>query len=610
MISAELRGDKYLVRFKGKKYQFNEYINKIMSLVEKSWNMEEKCWMIPKSSLQLLHIKFGENIQFLDEVQQSTDSHKLIITDYENMGINMKLNPYDYQKEAIKFGIDSLNSLIVYPCGSGKTPIGIGIYLEAIEREVIKGPGMIVVKASLKTQWMKEIEKFSDLKSAIIQTPSDISVNVKNRIKTRKAKLKKKELNKLEIKGLEAEIAELELEAIDVFKMQFNNLDLFIMNYETLRDPLIRTELHKRKVDFVFADEIHYIKNRQSKRSQSLYEFGNIKMKIGATATPVGKNPEDLFGIFKLINPTLFNSWNSFASMYIKYAGFGRISSFKNLDHLTKKISPYVIVKTKDEISSQLPELLVMQRYCDLSPNQLEMTNKILSELEELKEKEYAIRQTIHSEAQLMNNQDLRKLEAQILALQTFAQEIADSVRLLEESSSEMAKQYVCSGPNNKLEMLAELIEEILDSGEKVAIFSRYERMQGIITERIATIDKSIKIAYVSGKIKDKARHAEVYEKFRDNDEYKILLLTDAGAEGLNLSKCKYLIEYDLAESYAIQTQRHGRIERADSIHDNAFVYQLIANDSWDQVQQRIVEKKESYDSEIIKSLATKKDVL
>jgi ERCC4-related helicase len=94
-----------------------------------------------------------------------------------------------------------------------------------------------------------------------------------------------------------------------------------------------------------------------------------------------------------------------------------------------------------------------------------------------------------------------------------------------------------------------------------------------------------------------------VYTKFRDNDDYKVLLLTNSGSEGLNLSNCKYLIEYDLADSYAIQTQRHGRIERADSIHDNTIVYQIIATDSYDEIQQKIVSKKESMDFELIKTL-------
>lgn len=70
-----------------------------------------------------------------------------------------------------------------------------------------------------------------------------------------------------------------------------------------------------------------------------------------------------------------------------------------------------------------------------------------------------------------------------------------------------------------------------------------------------------------------------------------------------NLSACKYLIEYDLANSYAIQTQRHGRLERADSIHSTVYVYQLIMEDSWDEIALKIIDKKESYDYNIIKSL-------
>lgn len=71
----------------------------------------------------------------------------------------------------------------------------------------------------------------------------------------------------------------------------------------------------------------------------------------------------------------------------------------------------------------------------------------------------------------------------------------------------------------------------------------------------------------------------------------------------INASCCKYLIEYDIATSYAIQTQRHGRLERADSIHKNVIVYQLIANESWDEIALKIVDKKQNFDIDVIKSL-------
>ena len=61
------------------------------------------------------------------------------------------------------------------------------------------------------------------------------------------------------------------------------------------------------------------------------------------------------------------------------------------------------------------------------------------------------------------------------------------------------------------------------------------------------------------------------------------------------------MIEMEPADSYLVQTQRHGRIERASSIHDTAFVYQLIANNSYDEIALKIVNKKEKYHNEIIK---------
>lgn len=75
----------------------------------------------------------------------------------------------------------------------------------------------------------------------------------------------------------------------------------------------------------------------------------------------------------------------------------------------------------------------------------------------------------------------------------------------------------------------------------------------------------------------------------------------------VNLSSCKYLIEMEPAESYAVQTQRHGRLERADSIHDTVFVYQLIANGTWDEIALKIVNKKARYDNRIVKGILAEK---
>lgn len=527
------------------------------------------------------------------------------ISGYDTMGADMKLQPYEYQKRVIKFAVDTETVLVVSPCGSGKTPMGIGIYLEALKAEKIIGPGMIVVKASLKTQWAAEIKKFSALTPKIVSTSKDVTGSILAVIKRRQAKMEKAK-NLKEQQKFAKEINTLRKQAEDAFTNQFCNTDLLVMNYETLRDVKVRQQLHKKKIQYIFADEIHYVKGDTTERSKALCEFNDVKMKIGATATPLQRDPRDLFGIFKFVNPTIFPKKGAFERTFIRWGGRGRVAGSKNEKQLNQLISPYMTILTKEEVASQLPSLVVMQRYCEFEPAQQEVHNQLMEELDALHEDEKRLNAKL-SDAEAKNDPQLRQIEAGIMMRQTFAQELADSEQLLQLSDSESAEKYTTGKADNKLALLMDALEELLDSGEKICIFSKFTRMQDIITEHIEkaarknAIFKGVKIAYVNGSLSGEQRYNEVYTKFRDDPDYKILIMSDAGAEGINLSHVRYLIEYEPAESYAIQTQRHGRLERADSIHDTVYVIQLICNESWDEIGLKIVNKKEKYDATIVK---------
>ena len=598
MIKITPKSGRYFVSFSGKKHEFNTYINKIMAIESKSYDFETRSWSFDKEGIEEVRRSFD-----VPTPPSVMPTKAKTITDYADIGKSMKLQPYDYQKESIKYILDNEEALIVLPCGAGKTAIMIGTYLELKERGLVTGPGLIVVKASLKYQWDKEVSKFSHLTSRVILSPKEAAASTNAACKRREAALKRAEKNgdKAKVKELQKDIIDLKKRAIKEFNSQFEGVDLFILNYETLREGDVRKALREANTEVVMADEVHMIKSKDSKRSKALAEFGEVKYKVGATATPVGKNPEDLFGIFRFVSPSIFPKWSNFAALYVKYAGFGKVVGFKNLDKLREKISPKTFVKSKEEVSSQLPSLVVMQRYCELQPAQQEMHTSIMEKLDELKDQEKAIRAKFESEKDALGNPDLMKVEAMILAHQTFAQQLANTEELFELSESEMAPQFKTGSKSQKMDLLKELVEEILSSGEKVAIYSRFKRMQDVITKHFTKDFPDAKIAYINGEVTAEERYEEAYTKFRDTDEYKILLSTYSGAEGLNLSQCKYLILFEPAESYQIQTQIFGRLERADSIHDTVFVYELICNDSWDDIQKKIVNKKEGYDIELIR---------
>lgn len=588
-LYADSDGYDYGVHFSRDKEaykHFSVYSKSIGDVKKKKFDVKNNWWKMSEadvSQLRIIESKcLGSKTQepkkkIWKRVISSEPSVKLGVTPnqkvvgYKNMGVWMKLSPYDYQKETIKFCYDNPESLIVLPCGAGKSAIIIGLFGEALARKKIKGPGMIVVKASIKYQWESEVKKFSNFKPQVIRSFSDLG--------------KKR----------------------DAFEAQFKSkADLFILNYEALRDTDIRNQMHKLHPDFVALDEAHYIKDDSTKRAKAAFEFADAKYKIASTATPVQKNPLDLYSLFKFISPTLFPKKGEFGNRYVRWTNFGgyvrRPIGSRNESELNSKISPFMFTKTKEEISKQLPKLMVLQRYCQLTEKQQQKSDELKSILHDLHDEEKAISIKLNKIG-AKTSDELKQCEAKIMMYQTFAQELCDDEELLTKSDSQHALDFVTGDDSSKTSLAIDLIKEIIESGEKVAIFSRYARYQDILTERIKKEKelKSVKIAYVNGAISDKKRYKEVYEKFRDDDNYKILLMSDAGAEGISLSWCKYVIEIDLANSYAIQTQRHGRIERADSTHDTVYVYQLLCENSYDEIAQKIVNKKEKFDSSIIK---------
>ena len=612
---TQLDNDSILVQFVGtprtRKY-FNDFMNLHNQLTYvPEISLDPSGLIIKKEDIALVEAienkAFPKKKTMKEKMSGLVKTQKKEVTGWESIGQGMKLQPYDYQKQIVKFiidahGDDSHDTLIISPCGSGKSPTILSTYLECHNRGIVEGPGMIVVKASLKTQWAKEVQKFTDLTPRIIKTYKDCVGREEAMLARREKKLEtafgdgKKEI--------EQEIKDLKRIIKDKFKNQFEGADLYILNYETLNDEKVQKAMLKVAPQFVAADEIQYIKGAGNKRSRSLAKFNSAKVKIGATATPVQRDPRDIYGIFKLVHPELFKTAKDFNALYVRY-GYGyQVIGAKNEKQLNQKIDPYMFILTKEEVSSHLPKLVVSQRYCDFSPKQAEVNQAMMDELEELNDKIMAISRGKSEEA-LNNNQEYLEAQMAVQARQTFLQELTLSEELLKSSSSEIAKKLITGAPSEKLEVLKDMVEEIIESGEKVCIFSRFAKMQEIITEAIHSVPslKNVGIAYIRGELSSERRYEEAYDKFRDNDEYKVLICSDAGAEGLNLSLCKYLIEMEPAVSYAIQTQRHGRLERADSVHDTVFVTQLITEGSWDEIMLKSIAKKEKYDGSIVHGL-------
>ena len=507
-------------------------------------------WIIPNEIVPLLEEKCAV---------------ERFVSPWKDIGKGLKYEPYEYQKETVFFGSEKNSALFLLPTGSGKSFIAITLYNELKQSNKVTTPGIIVVPASLKYQWVKEVSKFSDLIAHSVDTPS---------------KAGKK------------------------FDKQFEDCDLLICNYETLKNKAVAEKLKEVNCQFIIGDEIQKINNYKSGIHKAICQFNDLEYRYGMTATPITNNPENVFGIFNFLDPNLFKTHGKFATNYIIYKGYGRVAGVKNVDHLKTQINPYIFMKTEDEISDQLPELIVTPIYCTMPNKTRKINDAIMADLKIAQDAVGRIEKEITNPKLLEKNPEYLQWTAKVMAYQTFAQELADDPRLLGMSESNMANQYNIDGLNSpKLEVLEELVENIIDANETVCIFTKYERMQRLLINELQNKFKDIKIAHINGSMTPEERYEQAYTLFQDNDEYKVLIVTEAGNAGISLSKCKNLIEYDLADSYANQIQRHGRVKRADSVSRVSNIYQIILDESYDNIAQRIINKKKNYDSDIIKSL-------
>lgn len=488
-------------------------------------------WIVSKDHFEDIKSKFEYTIK---------------INPWDSIGSHMKLQPYPYQKEAIYYALNNPNSLLILPTGSGKSTIGAGIVLEYN----IEEPIIICTKASLKHNWLQEINKFTDLPANIIDTPSKAGKR---------------------------------------FNKQFENCRIYILNYETLRNDQVYDKLREHNVCGIIFDEVQAIGNHKSARTKAALRFKDLDLKIGLTATPITNNPLNLFSIFNMLKPDIYVSYSKFSNRYIVWRN-KRPAYAKNVEEMIDKVKPYIFKKDESDIAGQLPELYVMEpTICTMTQNMREINDIINSNIDELNSVLNKL------DRQGVEETDERWIKAQnnLQAYQTYAQELADDIRLLQTDSAFTKDFDIYDTTNPKLEALINIIEPIIESDNKVCIFTRYERMQHIIVETIKNTF-NIKCVYVNGSMSSEEKYEIAVRQF-DTGDVNVLVATDAIKEGISLSHCKYLVEYEPANSYADQTQRRGRVKRANSISRISYIYQLITDETWDIIALKSINKKKGY---------------
>lgn len=299
----------------------------------------------------------------------------------------------------------------------------------------------------------------------------------------------------------------------------------------------------------------------------------------GLTATLIKNHLMEGYGIYKVLVPTLFGSQNSFMYYFCiveqMQVGRGRkvpkiVGYFPDkVIEFREVISPYYLGRPKHVVAAELPSLTRKVVEVGLTAAQEEKHAEALSNL------------LIVGEARKDGTEEAKEV-TKLTAL-IYCQEIVDHPGLIE-----------CEGDSEKLDTLIEMLTEGDLEDEKVIVYTRFSKMVDILMPALKAA--KIKAVRVTGE-EDEDERQKAQDAFQNpNDDTRVVCITSAGSEAINLQAAKAIIFYDSPWSAGEYLQILGRMIRIGSEHDNVFAIHLVARPttgkSIDEQVVRVIDKK------------------
>ena len=334
------------------------------------------------------------------------------------------------------------------------------------------------------------------------------------------------------------------------------NHQIYVTSYATFRqDSEIYRDL---SFDFLFLDEAQVMKNAQTKIAQSLRRFV-VPSVFALSGTPIENHLGELWSIFQIVLPGLLPAKKEFMKLSTE-----RVAQF---------IKPFVMRRKKEEVLTELPDLIEV-----VYKNELEDQQKAiyLAQLQQMQER---LRQVSDSEFQ--------RNRVEILTGLMRLRQICDTPALFMEDYQ---------GESGKLDSLRDLLVQIAEGGHRVLIFSQFRGMLDRIEQELPDLDlTSFKI---TGSTPSQERQ-EMTKSFNQGERDVFLISLKAGGVGLNLTGADTVILVDLWWNPAVESQAIGRAHRMGQ-EQAVEVYRLVTRGTIEEKIQELQEKKKNLVSEIL----------
>ena len=325
----------------------------------------------------------------------------------------------------------------------------------------------------------------------------------------------------------------------------------FILNYELTWRELSR--LQSLEADVLILDEAQRAKNFRTKTAATLRSIPS-RYTFVLTGTPIENRLDDLYSLMQLVDPTVLGPLWKFNHAFHVQNEKGRVVGYKNLSALRETIAPVVLRRRRDTVLTQLPPLVEHTRFTGMSKEQAELEESYRYEAKKL--------------LAMAEKRPLRPEEQELLMkLLLKARQACNALELCDPESGKKASP--------KLDEFEALISEILEQGtSKVLVFSEWVGMLKLARKRLEQLGVGSTMLH-GGVPTDK--RASLIERFRQDDELRVMLSSDAGGTGLNLQVASYVIHLDLPWNPARLDQRTARAHRLGQTRGVSVVYLCAA---------------------------------
>lgn len=498
--------------------------------------------------------------------------------------ITTDITLYPFQEEARDLCVGRGSSLIALTMGAGKTLVTISAIEDLADEGQVRH-GLIIVPASLKFQWQREILRFTGHRALVIDGDP----------KSRQ------------------------------FLYRFHKKFRYtIMAYSTVvgdwapdrkqrgkKYPPSHQWVRDMDFDFIAIDEATAIKNPTTKTAKNVKFLGRrTDFRFALTGQPVENKPEELFSIMEFVDPEVLGDPKEFDRAFIVRDDYGNPRRYRNLHIVKERLEGVMYRKTRADIAKWLPRVIPNLLPFNLSAREqalyMRACEYTLGKLEEALDR-YGTGFNVMAHYGHEESDAQGQMKGDIMAGMLMMRQICDDPNLVIISArkykmgkgdgSKLAAQFLDAGLLERIperstkrdEFVAHLADALgTDPAAKVVAFSTFKDLLHGLQADTAKVCRSVQFTGdMNARQKDVAK-----QEFKTDKKCRLFLSSDAGGYGVDIPEANFLTSLDLPWSTGSYEQRESRIIRISSEWDHVNIGMMLAKGSIEMRMYEMIEQK------------------